>query len=286
MKNSFLFSKISLGLVLISISLVGWKVNGSLLFVALLLLGLIKFLGALIYVLTGKVPFGNYRNVIFILFLGAVVGFIVFDLPSIYLFKIWVYQADIPNPFSNFLIYSVQALGWGVFLIVFYDSYKLIHLTLDRNFHTIGPVSHYKTLSEKTFSFLGFLGVFIFLFSIALAITGLRYTWWPPTLAALGTWFILENIEFRKNGKTLLFSTSKGHIAPLLSIFIGSIGLGLIFEYFNIISPKQHWIYYGLPFQNLHIAGVPLFLLFSWVWMYIIFLSIYGIIYKKDNLWK
>lgn len=285
MKNYSLFLKVTLGLVLIIVSLIGWKVNGSALFIGLLLLGLIKFLGALLYILTGKVPFKSYRKIIFLLLLGAVIGFVVFDLPSIYWFKIWTYHGDIPNPFSDFFKYSVETLGWGAFLIVFYDSYKLIHLSLDKEFHGFG-LSHHKGFSMRTFSILGFSGIILFTLSFLMVFFSTESSWWPPTMAALGAWFMLENIEFRKTGKTLLLSASKGHLAPLLSIVASSLILGFIFEYLNIISPEQYWIYHGLPFQDWNITGVPIILLFSWAWMYIIFLSIYAIIYKKENLWR
>jgi len=219
------------------------------------------------------------------LLLGAVVGFVVFDLPSIYLFKVWIYQTDIPNPFSDFVLYAIQSLGWGLFLIVFYDSYRLLNLVIDKNFHWIG-LTHEKDLSSSLFSFLGIVGVLMFLVSIILVLVGFSQSWWPATLAALGVWFILENVEFRTNqGRTLITRLSKGDLSPIISIIVCSLILGFVFEYFNTISPKQHWVYYELPFPDIHIAGLPIFILFSWSWMYIIFLSVYEIIYKKDNLW-
>src|SRR3989344_2312224 len=286
MNRALLFYSISFGLILIYIGLFGWRTTGSLLFVALLLWGLMKFLGGLVNVLTGKSPFGTYRKIIHVLLLGTVIGFIVFDVPAIYLFKIWTYQISIPNPFSDFVLYAVQALGWGAFLIVFYDSYTLIHLAIDKNFHHFGFSSRNTHVSEKVFSFLGIIGICLFLLAIILALIGFTQSVWPPLVGAFGTWFILENIEFKRTGKTLLFSNCRGHMAPIASILVGSISLGLIFEYFNIISPKQHWVYHGLPFEHIHVLGVPLFLLVSWSWMYIIFLSCYAIVYKKENLWK
>lgn len=288
MNKNYLFSKISIGLILILASLIGWQFNGSILFVALLLLGLIKFLGAILHTLTGKTPFNHIRTALFVLFLGAIIGFIFFDLPGIYLFQIWTYDIsrEVPNPFSNFILYALETLGWGAFLMVFYDSYQLIHLGLDRKFHKFGLSHHHKSVSQKTFSIIGLLGIFLLLYSITLSLVGFRQSWWPPSLAALALWFMLENIEYKQNGKTFLASISQGHLMPLISILIGSLGTGFIFEYFNIISPTQHWIYFGLPFENTAIAGVPIFLLLSWAWMYIIFLSIYSIIYKSDSLWK
>lgn len=274
-----------MGLFLILVSLIGWKTNGSVVFIAILLFGLIKFLGALLYILTGKIPLRGYRNTILLLLLGAVIGFVIFDLPSIYLFKIWIYQADIPNPFSDFVLYAIQSLGWGAFLLVFYDSYRLLNLLIDKNCHWIG-LTHNRKSSENFFSILGVMGVLMFLSSVVLVLVGFSQSWWPATMAALGIWFILENIEFRtNNGKTLITRLSKGDLSPLVSIVACSVVLGFLFEYFNIISPKQHWVYYGLPFPSVHIAGLPIFLIVSWSWMYIIFLSVYEIIYKRDNLW-
>jgi len=59
MNRFLLFYSLSLGLILIYIGLFGWKTNGSLLFVALLLWGLMKFLGGLVNILTGKSAFGT-----------------------------------------------------------------------------------------------------------------------------------------------------------------------------------------------------------------------------------
>lgn len=286
MNRALLFYSLSFGLVLIYIGLFGWKTNGSLLFVALLLWGLMKFLGGLVNLLTGKSAFGTYRKIIHVLLLGTVIGFLIFDLPAIYLFKIWTYQISIPNPFSDFVLYAVQALGWGAFLIVFYDSYTLVHLAIDKNFHHFGFSYRNKHGLDTFFSFLGVLGICLFFLSFMMVFVDLTHGIWAAMVCAFGTWFILENIEFKKTGKTLLLSIWSGHLAPIASIFIGAIVLGLIFEYFNIISPKQHWVYYGLPFQNITLLGVPLFLLLSWGWMYIIFLSCYSIMYRRENLWK
>ena len=218
MNKSFLLSTTIFSLLLIFLSLVGWKIDGSLFFVATLLLGLIKFFGTIIYIITGKVSFRSYRRMILLLFLGAIIGFIIFDLPSIYLFNIWKYQADIPNPFSNFILYAIQTLGWGAFLLVFYDSYKLIHLSLDKNTHMIG-FSNHKGVDKKIFSIIGFLGLLFIITSVVLVVFGPRSNWWSATLGAFGVWFILENIEFRTTGKTLIFSLIKGHLTPLVSIF-------------------------------------------------------------------
>ncbi|MBI4128651.1 MAG: hypothetical protein HY460_01250, partial [Parcubacteria group bacterium] len=207
MQRFILTIKILGGLLLIWYGLAGWALEGSVFFVALVLLGLFEFLGALTRRLTGKMTFGTYRKILFVLLLGAVTGALLFDLPAIYLFKVWTYHGGIPNPLANIPLYGIEALGWGAFLIIFYDAYTLVHLAFDSTFHSIGFSSRNRSVIDHLFSFLGVVGICLFFVSVGLALSGQTASAWPPTIGGFGVWFMLEDIEYKRSHRTLLLST-------------------------------------------------------------------------------
>lgn len=280
MRKTFLFLVFSLSALLIFLSSLWFFNTGSVSSVSFLLLGVIAFLKCLIYLLTGNLRVPAFKKVLIFLVLGGLIGVLIFDLPVIYIFKAWSY------PFTNFWVYLLVSLpGWAAFFLVFYDSFKLLHIALDKEYHHLGitKIKEEKAL-DNFFSYLGLAGLVVFIASISLLGLGAQ-RFLMASLGAVGAWFILENIEWQKTRRTFLSDMIHGHFEPLFAMIIGSAIFGILFEVLNHWAPHKNWVYYDLPWTSFQILGVPLFLIFSWIWMYIIFLSIYNIIYKEKNLW-
>ena len=138
---------------------------------------------------------------------------------------------------------------------------------------------------QKYSAWIGVSGIALFLIGVTLPKLNIE-PFIAATLAAFGGWFILEGFELSRKRPTLLSDIVNGNFRPLVAIVLGAIILGFISEYTNLVAPVQQWNYYGIPFENIAIAGIPVLLLISWSWMYIVFLSLENVtLINKEEFW-
>ena len=198
---------------------------------------------------------------------------------SVFLFGIWEYDR-IFSPSENILVYIFTAFpAWGFYFLIFHQSYQLFHRIIHRKYH------FRDRKIQKYSAWIGVSGIALFLIGVTLPKLNIE-PFIAATLAAFGGWFILEGFELSRKRPTLLSDIVNGNFRPLVAIVLGAIILGFISEYTNLVAPVQQWNYYGIPFENIAIAGIPVLLLISWSWMYIVFLSLENVtLINKEEFW-
>lgn len=274
-----LFSAI--GMAGIIFGSVGWARIGSGVYPALQLASTVIFLESLLFI-TGihshwKRLRDYLKHLLFLVVLGALLGIFIFDIAGLFIFKAWDYPAysALANPLGYFLV----APMWGLYFLVFHESYLLIH----RLFHGRHHRTHAVKRRSGIFLGIGLLGVMLVIAGVGLAQI-MDSSMLGAFVTSMGIWFILEGFEFPRKRTTLLSDILDGNFRPLLAIFIVAVPVAFLSEFFNIIAPVQHWIYFGIPWKHITILNVPVSLLLSWTVMYILFLSLENIIIRTDEV--
>lgn len=270
-----------IGAIFTFIGIIGWIRIGTMAYVFMHLVGLVVFLESTLLAYQIKPIPPSVRkyilNIIFLLILGAVTGVSLFDVAGLFIFHLWEYPVF--SPVTNTLGYvTMLSMGWGLYFLIFHQSYLLLyHLLHKRHRHILLSLERRKLLA-----FIGPTGVVLMLFGVAFprlmdssALSGF--------IVVAGTWFVLEGFEWPRKRRTLLFDLLSGNIRPLIAIVVGALLVGFLSEFANISSPTQQWIYYNNPWENITIFNVPVFLLLSWSFMYIIFLSLENIFVRAET---
>jgi hypothetical protein len=250
------------------------------------LLGLIIFFESLLFLIGIHSHWRTWKDywlhLLFLILLGCIVGFFFFDLPALFIFKVWSFPvfSPITDP-AGYLLRVV--IGWGLFFLVFHDSFLVANHLLQRKHHHMILA---KNESDFLFVWIGFGGIVLMILGVALLLAG-NNTMLPIAIAIIGVWFVLEGFEFPRKRPTLLYDLMNGEFRSLCAIIIAGFFLGFLFEYSNIVTPIHEWIYYKVPWPQLNLFGVPISILFGWAAMYIIFLSLENILLKRnEDLWQ
>lgn len=98
-------------------------------------------------------------------------------------------------------------------------------------------------------------------------------------LLAISLWLIIETLGHYIGRKMLLDYLFAGYLRPFFVVIIACILVGIPMEIWNI--PLKLWIYTNIPFDNIQLFGVPIFVLISWPFHYLPFLSLYVALNKK-----
>ena len=97
----------------------------------------------------------------------------------------------------------------------------------------------------------------------------------------LGTWFVLESIEYFRKKTSLLKDIFHRYFNHLASILIASFILAIIMETENI--PLGFWIYTNWPFENIRLLHLPIMMLVAWPLHYVAFLSLFRAFTEKQS---
>lgn len=105
-------------------------------------------------------------------------------------------------------------------------------------------------------------------------------------LLALGLWFVLEFIEYKTKGSSLIKDLAHNYLTPLLSILVGSLVLAFVMESQNLAH--KLWAYINWPFSEVTLIGLPLTMFLVWPLHYILFLSFFRIANREESseVWK
>jgi hypothetical protein len=98
-------------------------------------------------------------------------------------------------------------------------------------------------------------------------------------LLAISLWLVIETIGYFLKRRMLITFLCRGYFRPLLAIFLACIILAIPMEVWNI--PLSLWIYTNVPFDNIQIFKVPIFVFLSWPFHYLPFLSLYLLVNKR-----
>ena len=108
----------------------------------------------------------------------------------------------------------------------------------------------------------------------------------PPARVVIfiftGLWFILEYIEYRRKRGSLIEDIVHQYFAPLIAIFLGVVVTGSIVEFHNI--PVEGWIFTNMPYPEINFLGLPASVFLFWLLHYLVFLSLFRIIVKRETL--
>lgn len=147
------------------------------------------------------------------------------------------------------------------------------------------PSLLHKDKEKLIFPIIGFMGLLAIIISLILFLFSSDLHQMPFALAVLGLWFICEFVEFKRLKKSLIKDTIEGDWKPFLAILIGSTVMALAWETMNL--PLQAWVYINVPFSDITVWGVPLFIILGWPALFIVYLSFYRAFFKGRKLiWK
>lgn len=269
----------TIGAILAFTGIIGWIQTGTIVFVIMHLVGIALLLESVLLAYQIKpTPSNAYKHIlqtIKLIILGAVAGVFFFDIANFFIFHFYDYP--IFSPITNLWGYIGVSILWGLYFLIFHQSYTLLYHLLHRRHHHI-------LLSAKRKELLSFIGpTGIVLILIGAAFPRLIDS---PLLSELmviiGAWFILEGFEWPRKRRTFLLDLLSGNIRPLIAIVASALLVGFLSEFANIVSPVQQWVYYNVPWENIMILKVPISLLLAWSFMYIIFLSLENILIKTE----
>lgn len=240
----------------------------------------------------------NKKNLISF-FTVSIIGGIILEGVAQWLGKLWFY------PYFNTYNYAVFfILGFGFYWLMIAESYLATKAILDyfrKGKQFIKNYSHFETSFYK---FLGLIGAILVPISVFLmfndySVAGGGYifdigkevshkiNFVFVIMIFLGTWFILESVEYFRKKTSLLKDIFQHYFNPLIAILIASFVLAIIMETENIL--QGFWVYSNWPLANIKFLSLPITMLFiAWPLQYIFFLSLFRAFTEKesDEIWR
>lgn len=92
---------------------------------------------------------------------------------------------------------------------------------------------------------------------------------------------ILEFLEYREKEDTFILHILQGDWTPLITVLIASMFTAASMEGFNV--PLSLWIYTNWPYPHIAISGLPLTILIGWATQYVLLVSVYRFLYKRET---
>jgi MFS family permease len=287
------------GLFLVAISFLVWLVPSEYhsltilaFFFSVFGTGCIIFFDGLDYKLSGSSLLINNKKLRFVKTFGvtaALAGFLL-DLFVHVITKNYIY------PYFTTPIYLLLFIpGFIFYFLIIGESFFACKSILDRYFKR----PHVKKINPKLLNtlhisllILGFVGISYALYhyyNIYSEIGEFRYSTNSPItieanlfvtmLLAISLWLVIETIGYFLKRRMLITFLCRGYFRPLLAIFLACIILAIPMEVWNI--PLSLWIYTNVPFDNIQIFKVPIFVFLSWPFHYLPFLSLYLLVNKR-----
>lgn len=204
---------------------------------------------------------------------------IVFDFFGAYLSGLWTYP-----DFSAFFYLKGIIFGYGFPMLMYYSAYSVVLHMLKYEFSSFGKKIAGAKGERRFFSLVTYLGI---------AATAVPLAFIPYSLAQvprgllfgftlLGCWFILEGVEYRQYKRSLLKDMFEGYWNPLVAIIITAFITGLSWEFLNTVD--YSWRYTNLPLSGVQIAGVPVAVIAGWVPLFVVYLSFYRAVFRKEKI--
>ena len=238
----------------------------------------------------------NPKNLIAFLIV-VVVNAVVLDGIMKYAGKLWIY------PHWRTIDYATMILpAFTLYWLAIAESYLGLKTLVD--YFTKGRHVIYKPLKIEKYLYpvlcaAGIIMIFWSVFIISEDYRGqvmpyftttevfdISGSYAPPARVVIfiftGLWFILEYIEYRRKRGSLIEDIVHQYFAPLIAIFLGVVVTGSIVEFHNI--PVEGWIFTNMPYPEINFLGLPASVFLFWLLHYLVFLSLFRIIVKRETL--
>ncbi|KKT35247.1 MAG: hypothetical protein UW24_C0012G0052 [Parcubacteria group bacterium GW2011_GWA2_44_12] len=230
-------------------------------------------------------------------FVISVLGGIILEGVAQWLGKLWVY------PYFNIYSYSIFfILGFGLYWLMIAESYLATKAIFDYLRRGKNIVRNYYWFEPPFYKFIGVLGAVLIFLSVFFMLRdyvpnggyvfdisnpiNYKVNFIYVITIFLGTWFVLESIEYFRKKTSLLKDIFHHYFNPLISILITSFVLAIIMETENI--PHGFWIYTNWPFENIQLLNLPVTMFIAWPLHYVTFLSLFRAFTEKesDEIWR
>src|SRR3989344_6195330 len=230
-------------------------------------------------------------------FVISVIGGIILEGMAQWLGKLCVFPY-----FSIYSYFSISILGFGLYWLMIAESYLATKAILDYVSRGKNIVRNYYQFEPPFYKFIGIIGTILILFSIFFMLRdymqnggyifdisnriNYKVNFIYVVTIFLGTWFVLESIEYFRKKTSLLKDIFHHYFNPLASILIASFILAIIME--TEIIPHGLWRYTNWPFENIQFLGLPVMIFIAWPVHYVVFLSLFRAFTDKesDEIWK
>ncbi len=247
-----------------------------------------------------KEIFTNKKNLLTFVSI-SVVGAIILELVIHWAGKLWIYPGwNLPFYFLIFIP------GFAFYWLFIAESYLGIKALIDHLKKGKKFVTKSFKWEKQFFNILGVVGIIILALSLFFFVThfsGQSQTFFDVEDLSLktvnyvlpfyiilpfflGSWLLLEFVQFKKNKPSFLKDTFHGYFTPLITIIFGSILAGIVMEAHNIFY--NLWIYINWPLEHLSIFGLPIIMIIVWPLQYIAFLSLWRAFssQQSEEVWK
>ena len=230
-------------------------------------------------------------------FIISIAGGIILEGVAQWLGKLWVY------PYFNAYTYSIFFIfGFGLYWLMIAESYLATKAILDYIRRGKQIVRNYYWFEPPFYKLLGLIGAILvplsaffmlhdytsnggYIFDIS-SHTNYKVNFIYIITIFLGTWFVLECIEYFRKKTSLLKDIFHHYFNPLAAILIASFILAIIMETENI--PYGFWQYTNWPFENIQFLNLPVMMFIAWPLHYVAFLSLFRAFTEKESneIWK
>ncbi len=222
---------------------------------------------------------------------------ILLDGTASWLAKLWFYPY---NSVTTYLIVFVPAF-W-LYLLMIAESYLASKAVIDLIRRGRTQIGHSFRGESRAYELLGAVGLLLIALGSMAAINSyaekggyffnnvseaaLRGNFLWVVAISIGVWFTLEFFEHYQHRSSLLKDLIHHYPSPLLAIISGSLIVGLALESLNTIH--HAWIYQNWPWQEYQFLGIPVAVFIGWPLHYIVFLSLFRVLMKKESeeVWK
>lgn len=262
-------------------------------FACLFCLGLLYIYDGFILAVKGKsLLIGGRRSILKHIFIAGLIGSLIIEAIGNWLFKTWIYPYFSS---SHYLFIILPFLG--LYFLLLYENYLATVVIIEKFKKYKKKKYTYPSYSKYLFPLIGFIGSLIF---ILVTIQKLA-TYTPPRhfldifntywysesniitflIIFISFWMIFEYLEYRRKEESFLLHLLRGDLIPLFAIIFGSLVTSIIMEVYNL--PIQIWRYTNIPYHNTSLLGIPIVILLLWPFQYLLFISLYHVIYKKET---
>ena len=287
------------GLLLVAISFLVWlipKEQHSLLILAtsfsIFGLGCIMFFDGLDYKLSGSSLLINDKDskLSKTFSLAAVLTGIIFEFLVRIVTKNFIYPYFTP---TIYLILFVP--GFILYFLIIAESYYACKSILDKYFKkprirkTSPELIKWLHIIFLILGIVGILYAFYHYYNAHLKIGGFSHSVNTEIkletnifiTMMLGTciWIVMDCIGFFLKKEMLLNLLFRGYLSPFLAVLLACILLGIPMEVWNI--PLNLWTYTNIPYADIQLFKIPLFVFLSWPFHYLPLLSMYVLTNKK-----
>lgn len=223
------------------------------------------------------------------LYIGALSGLLL-DGVAQWLGKLWIY------PYWNEAFYGgAFIVGFCAYWLATAESYLAVKAILGRWWRTM-PMPAAPLKNEAwLFRILGIFGAVLTATGIGLllgdyASTGgyvfeirrrlpVRIHFGYFLMTFVGVWLLLEWIQVSRHRMSLLKTVLHGRWLPLCALLIASAVTSLFWETVN--AAHHFWVYTNWPWPQWQIMTIPVTVLLTWPFQYVIFLSL-GFLLEGD----